>query len=208
MHNLWTNLWMKRERVGRHSSGGELLRGKGSVRMDGQDLASVWTAALKTLSESELQPLHLEWLHRTRPLGLMEDTALLATPNEFAKDVIETRLRGLITQVLSRELGRDIWVAVTVQPEPPRPMSEAPAPGSVPDPVMPGAGPSAAPGHHGFSGPGAPAGYPAIAASDPDPAPPHGTPPYSAAAPSYGFTSAHDSTPPSHDGVPGEPGPS
>jgi chromosomal replication initiator protein len=87
--------------------------------MDGQDLASVWTAALETLSASELQPLHLEWLQRTRPLGLMEDTALLATPNEFAKDVVETRLRGLITQVLSRELGRDIWVAVTVQPEPP-----------------------------------------------------------------------------------------
>jgi chromosomal replication initiator protein len=92
--------------------------------MDGQDLASVWTAALETLSAGELQPLHLEWLQRTRPLGLMEDTALLATPNEFAKDVVETRLRGLITQALSRALGRDIWVAVTVQPEPP----SAPAP--------------------------------------------------------------------------------
>ncbi len=53
----------------------------------------------------------------TRPLALVEDTALLATPNEFAKDVLENRLRPLITQVLSTQLGRDIRVAVTVQPD-------------------------------------------------------------------------------------------
>jgi chromosomal replication initiator protein len=141
--------------------------------MDGQDLASVWTAALETLSESELQPLHLEWLQRTRPLGLMEDTALLATPNEFAKDVVETRLRGLITQVLSRELGRDIWVAVTVQPEPPRPAPEPATAASAgagtagfpqPGPAVPGepgrpAGVApASPGHYGAATPEAPNG--------------------------------------------------
>jgi chromosomal replication initiator protein len=123
--------------------------------MDGQDLASVWTAALETLSASDLQPLHLEWLQRTRPLGLMEDTALLATPNEFAKDVVETRLRGLITQVLSRELGRDIWVAVTVQPEPPRPAPDAEAP---PIPLSDGAA-AGADGRPGAAQP-APQPYP------------------------------------------------
>src|SRR5918992_1160507 len=177
VHNLWTNLWMKRERVVRHSGGGELPTGKGSVRMDGQDLASVWTAALETLSASDLQPLHLEWLQRTRPLGLMEDTALLATPNEFAKDVVETRLRGLITQVLSRELGRDIWVAVTVQPEPPRPAPEAPASGHY--------GPGS--GHYGIPASGAPGGAHApVPVSDPDPISPHGPPPpHAADVPSY-----------------------
>src|SRR5918999_1771123 len=153
VHNLWTNLWMKRERVVRHSGGGELPTGKGSVRMDGQDLASVWTAALETLSASDLQPLHLEWLQRTRPLGLMEDTALLATPNEFAKDVVETRLRGLITQVLSRELGRDIWVAVTVQPEPPRPAADPAATGPA-DPSRYGAGAAPEAVAHGAMGHG------------------------------------------------------
>jgi chromosomal replication initiator protein len=130
--------------------------------MDGQDLASVWTRTLEILAASDLQPLHLEWLQRTRPLGLMEDTALLATPNEFAKDVVETRLRGVITQVLSRELGRDIWVAVTVQPEPPRPAPEAPASG-----------------HYGIPASGAPGAAHAplpAPASDPDPTPPHGSP--------------------------------
>ncbi|HZB30514.1 MAG TPA: chromosomal replication initiator protein DnaA [Streptosporangiaceae bacterium] len=121
--------------------------------MDGQDLASVWTAALETLSASDLQPLHLEWLQRTRPLGLMEDTALLATPNEFAKDVVETRLRGLITQVLSRELGRDIWVAVTVQPEPPRPAADPAATGPA-DPSRYGAGAAPEAVAHGAMGHG------------------------------------------------------
>jgi chromosomal replication initiator protein len=85
--------------------------------MDGLDLALVWTRALEALP-GDLPPQHRAWLSMTRPLALVEDTALLATPNEFAKDVLENRLRPLITQVLSTQLGRDIRVAVTVQPDP------------------------------------------------------------------------------------------
>ena len=84
--------------------------------MDGLDLALVWTRALEALP-GDLPPQHRAWLAMTRPLALVEDTALLATPNEFAKDVLENRLRPLITQVLSNQLGRDIRVAVTVQPD-------------------------------------------------------------------------------------------
>ncbi|MFI0356557.1 chromosomal replication initiator protein DnaA [Actinomadura sp. 9N407] len=86
--------------------------------MDGQDLASVWTRTLTALSEGELPPSYRAWLPLVRPLALVEGTALLAAPNEFAKDALETRLRSLITQALSHELGREIRVAVTVQPEP------------------------------------------------------------------------------------------
>ncbi|GLZ08787.1 chromosomal replication initiator protein DnaA [Actinomadura sp. NBRC 104412] len=87
--------------------------------MDGQDLASVWTRTLTALSEGELPASYRAWLPMVRPLALVEGTALLAAPNEFAKDALETRLRALITQALSHELGREIRVAVTVQPEPP-----------------------------------------------------------------------------------------
>jgi chromosomal replication initiator protein len=92
--------------------------------MDGLDLALVWTRALEALP-GDLPPQHRAWLSMTRPLALVEDTALLATPNEFAKDVLENRLRSLITQVLSDQLGRDIRVAVTVQPDP-SPVGERP----------------------------------------------------------------------------------
>jgi chromosomal replication initiator protein len=87
--------------------------------MDGHDLASVWGRTLAALSDGELPPSYRAWLPMVRPLALVEGTALLAAPNEFAKDALETRLRGLITQALSHELGREIRVAVTVQPEPP-----------------------------------------------------------------------------------------
>ena len=101
--------------------------------MDGQDLGSVWARTLTALSESDLSPSYRAWLPMVRPLALVEGTALLAAPNEFAKDALETRLRNLITQALSHELGREIRVAVTVQPEPPA----APAAGPGPRPGEP-----------------------------------------------------------------------
>ncbi|WP_289850632.1 chromosomal replication initiator protein DnaA [Actinoallomurus purpureus] len=85
--------------------------------MDGLDLALVWTRALEALP-NDLPPQHRAWLSMTRPLALVEDTALLATPNEFAKEVLENRLHPFITEVLSAQLGRDIRVVVTVQPDP------------------------------------------------------------------------------------------
>ncbi len=86
------------------------------VPEDAADLRSVWARSLEGLSDGSLPPQHRAWLTLTRPLALVEDMALLAAPNEFAKDVLETRLRPLITQALSRELGREIRVAVTVDP--------------------------------------------------------------------------------------------
>lgn len=80
------------------------------------DLASVWTRSLEGLSDGSLAPQHRAWMTLTRPLALVEDTALLAAPNEFAKDVLEARLRPLISEALSKELGREVRVAVTVDP--------------------------------------------------------------------------------------------
>ncbi len=79
-------------------------------------LDEVWTRAVAGLPDGALSPQHRAWVGLTRPLGLVEDTALLAAPNEFAKDVLDTRLRPVIAQALSAAYGRDIRVAVTVQP--------------------------------------------------------------------------------------------
>jgi chromosomal replication initiator protein len=98
--------------------------------MDGQDLASVWARTLATLSEGDLAPNFRAWLPMVRPLALVEGTALLAAPNEFAKNTLETRLRTLITQALSHELGREIRVAVTVHPEPSSAGAPEPGPAS------------------------------------------------------------------------------
>jgi chromosomal replication initiator protein len=84
--------------------------------MSEADLAEVWARSLDELAEMHIEPAQRAWLQLTRPLGLVENTALIATPNEFVKEQLETRLRSLITNALSRELGRSIQLAVTVDP--------------------------------------------------------------------------------------------
>ena len=84
--------------------------------MSEADLAEVWARSLDELAGMHIEPAQRAWLQLTRPLGLVENTALIATPNEFVKEQLETRLRSLITNALSRELGRSIQLAVTVDP--------------------------------------------------------------------------------------------
>jgi chromosomal replication initiator protein len=114
------------------------------------DLAEVWARSLDGLADLQIQPHQRAWLKLTRPLGLVENTALIATPNEFVKEQLETRLRALVTQALSQELGRDIQLAVTVDPAPQAAMA-APVTDLVPEPVAPRpAGPQ---GPYGIQGP-------------------------------------------------------
>jgi chromosomal replication initiator protein len=82
---------------------------------DSAELVTVWNRVRPRFDEPSIRPQQKAWIGLTRPLGLVEDTALLAAPNDFAKDYLENRLRPLIASVLSEELGRDIRVAVTVQ---------------------------------------------------------------------------------------------
>jgi chromosomal replication initiator protein len=124
--------------------------------MSQADLAEVWARSLEELSDLQIEPHQRAWLRLTRPLGLVENTALIATPNEFVKEQLETRLRGLITHALSREFGRSIQLAVTVDPATaaggmPAPLDAAPS--HAPGQGMPGQGISdrgtGGPGHTG-----------------------------------------------------------
>jgi chromosomal replication initiator protein len=80
------------------------------------ELTAMWNAALNSLSDGTLSPQQKAFVSLTQPLGLVEDTVLIAAPNEFTKDVLETRLRPLVSSALSAILGRDIRLAVTVDP--------------------------------------------------------------------------------------------
>jgi len=103
-------------------------------------LESVWQQAVAGLDDGALSPQHRAWVAMTRPLGLVEDTALLAAPTEFAKDVLDSRLRPLISQALSAAYGRDIRVAVTVQPASPATVAaepDLPRPDEPPAPAGP-----------------------------------------------------------------------
>ncbi|MGN6245014.1 MAG: chromosomal replication initiator protein DnaA [Motilibacteraceae bacterium] len=82
------------------------------------DLADVWAQTLGELTaRDELLPTHRAFLRLTRPVGLLDGTALLAAPNDFTKGQLETDLRPLITASLSAALGREVRIAVTVDPD-------------------------------------------------------------------------------------------
>ncbi|MGW9349890.1 chromosomal replication initiator protein [Nocardiopsis flavescens] len=80
------------------------------------NLAAVWSSVLDGIDNDTLPAHQRAWLPQTRPLGLIEDTALIAAPNEFTKKVLESRLHPTISKALSAHLGREIRVAVTVDP--------------------------------------------------------------------------------------------
>src|SRR3954466_4307506 len=82
------------------------------------DLEAVWIRAIAELDDETLPAQHRAWMRLTRPLALVQDTAVLATPNDFAREVLDTKLRPVIMDALSRQLGRDVRVAVTVEAEP------------------------------------------------------------------------------------------
>ncbi|MFP5069301.1 chromosomal replication initiator protein DnaA [Pseudonocardia nantongensis] len=85
------------------------------------DLGQVWNRVIADLSGASaesgtpaLSPQQRAFLRLTRPLGLLDGTALLAAPSEFAKDAIERILRRPISDALGRHLGVSVNLAVVV----------------------------------------------------------------------------------------------
>ncbi|MEV1048362.1 chromosomal replication initiator protein DnaA [Streptomyces sp. NPDC049916] len=99
------------------------------------DLAAVWPRVLEQLlgdGQQGIEPKDKQWIERCQPLALVADTALLAVPNEWGKRVLEGRLAPLISETLTRECGRPIRIAITVDdsagepPGPPAPSRHQP----------------------------------------------------------------------------------
>ncbi|WP_123059666.1 chromosomal replication initiator protein DnaA [Blastococcus litoris] len=87
------------------------------------DLATVWDQIRERLATS-LSPQQNAMLNLTRPLMLVEDTAVLAAPNEFTQTVLESRMRRVLAEALSEQFGRDIRVAVQLEDAPAGPQTE------------------------------------------------------------------------------------
>ena len=83
------------------------------------DLQKLWEQVISAVST----PQYAAFLTRTKPLGLLPgegeegSNLLLSAPDLFTKDVLETRLRGILTEELSNQLGEQINIAVTVTSE-------------------------------------------------------------------------------------------
>ena len=79
-------------------------------------MTQLWSTTLEALDSDGIPVQQRAFLSLARLVGLLDGTALIAVPNDFTKDMVETRLRDRVTQTLSAQLDRDIRLAVTVDP--------------------------------------------------------------------------------------------
>ncbi len=75
------------------------------------DLTTVWRDVL-----GDLQSFQRAWLKASEPVTLHADTIIIAVANEFTRTQIEGRLRAQLEDALSDACGREIRLAVTVDP--------------------------------------------------------------------------------------------
>lgn len=121
------------------------------------DLSTAWRGVV-----DDLQPNQRAWLRASEPVTLHESTAIIAVPNDFTRNQLEGRLRGQLEDALTVAFGREIRIAVTVNPQldqqdsapdqvdnldmaisreidmstiPQSPLDRAPAPAPIPEPV-------------------------------------------------------------------------
>jgi chromosomal replication initiator protein len=80
------------------------------------DLLELWKGIVDSVAKES--PQNRAFLTLTKPLGLLKSDGgsnlLLAAPNVFAKDVLESRLKVLLNDALSAKMGEKINIAVTV----------------------------------------------------------------------------------------------
>ncbi|WP_435201482.1 chromosomal replication initiator protein DnaA [Janibacter sp. GS2] len=81
------------------------------------DFGEVWRTTLDTLDADGVPVTRRAFLSMARLVGLLDDTALIAVPDDFSKNFVEQRLRMHVTQALSDQLGREVRLAVTVDPD-------------------------------------------------------------------------------------------
>ena len=86
------------------------------MEVENLELATLWGRVIDEVAIDA--PQHRAFLTLTKPLGLLPGNGvtnlLVAAPNAFAKDVLETRLRSILGEVLSRELNEKANIAVTI----------------------------------------------------------------------------------------------
>jgi chromosomal replication initiator protein len=77
----------------------------------GPDLGTAWRGVV-----GDLQPNQRAWLRASEPVTLHESTAIVAVPNDFTRNQLEGRLRSQLEDALTERFGREIRIAVTVDP--------------------------------------------------------------------------------------------
>ncbi|HEY6739654.1 MAG TPA: chromosomal replication initiator protein DnaA [Actinopolymorphaceae bacterium] len=95
-------------------------------------------ARLRADLDQELPATQRVWLAQSRPVTLVENTAIVAVRDDFTRTQLETKLRSRLEEALSAALGRPIGLAVSVNPALPLDDGARPAAGDSPAAAVPG----------------------------------------------------------------------
>ena len=113
------------------------------VAAQDEGITQIWGLALTDLEESpDITPRQLAFVRMAVPLGLLDETFLIAVGTDATKEFLEMRVRDELNAALSTALGREARFAVTVNADladddalDPLPPRSAPEPIAVSEPA-------------------------------------------------------------------------
>ena len=89
-----------------------------SAQPDAAMLATVWMQALdQAFATGSVDSQQRAFVNLTKPVALIEDTLLIAVPNEFTRLVLESRYQPAVSAALIAAFGRPIRMAFSIDPE-------------------------------------------------------------------------------------------
>jgi chromosomal replication initiator protein len=94
-----------------HSTGIEIPGGV-EVSVNTDELTSSWQVLINDLPSSQRA-----WISASQPVTLHGNTVIVAVKDDFTRGQLETRLRPRLEESLSAALGREVRLAVTVDPD-------------------------------------------------------------------------------------------
>lgn len=84
--------------------------------MTGQ-LGEVWVQALERIAVEDPAPSLNGWLRTIKPLALYDNTVVVACPNDFSRQWLESRYQSLLQRALSGVTARDMDVRFVTNPD-------------------------------------------------------------------------------------------
>lgn len=80
-------------------------------------LDALWDRVVRELiAEGSLSPQQRAWMRVSRVTGVAAPEVAVEPPSEFAMDALTGALRGPVTTALSRQLGYEVELKVSVAP--------------------------------------------------------------------------------------------
>lgn len=93
-----------------------------------QDVQELWDQTLAVVRSELNTPTFKTWFENTSPLGIVDETLIVAVQNEFARDWLDSRYSGLLSSALAQVLGHPMSVSFKVPADGPTPVAIASPP--------------------------------------------------------------------------------